>query len=85
MHYLLCFLLALNLLFVSLSGLIFILTGACFVKLAFLHSAEQVARKQSILVTIMGVLITVLQPYFNMFEVSVASFHYNFTCEKKYF
>jgi hypothetical protein len=60
----------LDLLFVYLLGLIFLVTGACFATLAFLHSNEQVARKQSILVIVSGVLVTVLQPYFNIFEVS---------------
>ncbi|CAB3982047.1 Hypothetical predicted protein [Paramuricea clavata] len=50
-------------------GLIFLVTGACFAKLAFLHSNEQVARKQSILVIVSGILVTVLQPYFNILEI----------------
>ncbi|XP_028409209.1 uncharacterized protein LOC114531790 [Dendronephthya gigantea] len=44
-------------------GIILILTGACFAKLAFLNSEEQAMKKQSILVIFTGVLFTILQPH----------------------
>ena len=52
-------------------GLIFALTGGFLAKVTFLHTDDDVAKKQSLVIFLLGPLLIVVQPYFSIFEVSL--------------